>query len=539
MSSLATLKEYWRIVMLVILIVASTAAIAVPGAVIGDSPDVGAGNETVESQQASGVNLKYGLELAGGTSVRAPLTGVSAADVQVDRDDRANVSRSIASELAVEGYDVRIRYTSAERVDVATVEVYQDIDSQRLAAALENTSADTSEMELSDDLSEATYDEAEATLRARIMQTGLSGGQVTQSVSTNGDRYLVVKVPNEDQQEVLDLIGKRGLLRVDGVYPVEAGNGTYEYESETIVTQSDIHSVGQIDESNGQPGVPVTLTDEGAKRYVEFLDANGYLTEEGIGNCAVRGGGASNLETRGFCLLTFQDDEFMHGGGISSGLADQMKSGQFYQSPTIVMITEDRNEARELQVTLRAGAMPASVDVDRGTVQYLSPSQASEFKLYSLLIGLLTVLAVAGSVAYRYRDPVVAAPMTLIAMSEVWVLLGFVALVQLPLDLSHIAGLIAVVGTGVDDLIIIADEVMAGGDISTKRVFESRFKKAFWVIGVAAITTIVAMSPLAALSLGDLQGFAIVTIVGVLIGVLITRPAYGDILKWIVDRRGR
>jgi len=39
------------------------------------------------------------------------------------------------------------------------------------------------------------------------------------------------------------------------------------------------------------------------------------------------------------------------------------------------------------------------------------------------------------------------------------------------------------------------------------------------------------MSPLAVLSLGDLQGFAIVTIVGVLIGVLITRPAYGDVLR--------
>jgi len=36
------------------------------------------------------------------------------------------------------------------------------------------------------------------------------------------------------------------------------------------------------------------------------------------------------------------------------------------------------------------------------------------------------------------------------------------------------------------------------------------------------------------LSLGDLTGFAIVTIVGVLIGVLVTRPAYGDILRHLV-----
>jgi preprotein translocase subunit SecD len=40
-----------------------------------------------------------------------------------------------------------------------------------------------------------------------------------------------------------------------------------------------------------------------------------------------------------------------------------------------------------------------------------------------------------------------------------------------------------------------------------------------------------AMSPLAYLSLGDLRGFAIITILGVLIGVLITRPAYGNILR--------
>jgi len=106
--------------------------------------------------------------------------------------------------------------------------------------------------------------------------------------------------------------------------------------------------------------------------------------------------------------------------------------------------------------------------------------------------------------------------------------------VSLPLDLSHIAGFIAVIGTGVDDLVIIADEIMQQGDVSTSRVFESRFRKAFWVIGAAAATTIVAMSPLAVLSLGDLQGFAIVTIVGVLIGVLITRPAYGDILRILV-----
>jgi preprotein translocase subunit SecD len=78
---------------------------------------------------------------------------------------------------------------------------------------------------------------------------------------------------------------------------------------------------------------------------------------------------------------------------------------------------------------------------------------------------------------------------------------------------------------------------MSEGEVNSRRVFQSRFRKAFWVIGAAAATTIIAMSPLAVLGLGDLQGFAIFTILGVLVGVLLTRPAYGDILRELLTER--
>ena len=77
----------------------------------------------------------------------------------------------------------------------------------------------------------------------------------------------------------------------------------------------------------------------------------------------------------------------------------------------------------------------------------------------------------------------------------------------------------------VDELIIMADEILQRKQkVETGRIFRNRFRKAFWIIWMAAGTTIIAMSPLAVLSLGDLQGFAIVTIFGVLIGAGITRP---------------
>jgi len=201
------------------------------------------------------------------------------------------------------------------------------------------------------------------------------------------------------------------------------------------------------------------------------------------------------------------------------------------------MGAQNQQDAQSLSVNLQAGSLRAPLDFGESQVYSIEAAHADQFKQYSLLIGLLSVFTVSGVVYARYTDTRVALPMIVTALAEVVVLLGFAALIRMPLDLSHVAGFIAVVGTGVDDLVIIADEVMDEGDVSSERVFQSRFRKAFWVIGAAAATTVVALSPLAVLSLGDLRGFAIITILGVFIGVLITRPAYGDILRRLLTDR--
>ena len=178
-------------------------------------------------------------------------------------------------------------------------------------------------------------------------------------------------------------------------------------------------------------------------------------------------------------------------------------------------------------------SIPTTLDFQQSTVQYTQPSVAQDFKTFSVITGLVAVLAVATVVFARYRELRVAIPMVVTALAEVLILLGFAAAVGMALDLSYIAGFIAVIGTGVDDLVIIADEILQS-EVKTGRVFRSRFRRAVWVIGAAAATTIIAVSPLAVLSLGDLQGFATITIVGVVIGVLITRPAYDNILRTLL-----
>jgi preprotein translocase subunit SecD len=262
------------------------------------------------------------------------------------------------------------------------------------------------------------------------------------------------------------------------------------------------------------------------------MRSNGFTSPEGVSAC-----GEGVPTEREYCIVTVLDGTVVFEASMGPDLARGIESGDFERDQSFVTTAENRSAATELRLNLQAGALPTSLDFDRGTESFISPALAENFKLYSLITGLVAVFAVVVVVFFRYGDPKVAAPMVVTALSEVAILLGFAAAVGMALDLSHIAGLIAVIGTGVDDLIIIADEVMAQGDVSSARVFRNRFRKAFWVIGAAAITTIIAMSPLAFLQLGDLRGFAIVTILGVIVGVLVTRPAYGDILRSLLTDR--
>jgi len=60
-------------------------------------------------------------------------------------------------------------------------------------------------------------------------------------------------------------------------------------------------------------------------------------------------------------------------------------------------------------------------------------------------------------------------------------------------------------------------------------------KKAFFVIFSAYAATVAAMIPLFKAGAGLLTGFALITIIGVSIGVFITRPAFGAILEILME----
>jgi preprotein translocase subunit SecD len=531
-------RDNWRVFLLVIFLLISAFALFSPTLAADDGGEGGnvAGGSNV-------TNLQYGLELSGGTRVRAPLVGVTAEGVDFGGDEPRTVEQNVASELenaspadVIARAEARPGGQSTAQPQSSpgnTVEVTAEgITTDDLAAALAAAEYDHETVRAG--VTETTREEVVRILQNKINEAGLSGGTVQQVTTAQGDNYVLVEVPNQDASSVRDLVGERGTVVIEAYYPTENGSS---YARDVVLQQEDFQSIGTAQESDaGGAYVPVTVSESVAPDFQTAMQDTG-LAQPGGTRCTYQ----ADTESTEPCLLLVVNGEVTNAFGMSPGLADSMRSGEWAGNPVFQLQTTNVSEAQEVSINLRAGALPAQLDFSResgGTTSYISPSQGADFRFNSLLTGIIAVLAVSGTVFARYRDVRVAAPMVVTALSEVVILLGFAAGIGYPLDLSVIAGFIAVIGTGVDDLIIIADEVMAEGQIDSRRVFQSRFRKAFWVIGAAAATTIIAMSPLAILSLGDLQGFAIFTILGVLVGVLITRPAYGDILRSLttVDR---
>ncbi len=530
---IGTIRKHWRITLLVVLVLVSGVVLLAPA--FGSDDGSAAGGERVAATGPT--NLQYGLELAGGTRVRAPLAGLTAEGVSVDAGQEAEVESEIAEELGINGRDVNA-YSGETGDEEGRIEITTDtVSEEEFAAALRAVDREVDGDTIRRGVTEDTVDDAVDVLEEKIQRSPFATGDVQKATSSTGEHFVVVEVPGEDRETVIDLIEDRGFVQVYAHHPTEEG-----YENTTAIQPDDIQSVGDPqDEPPYGPHISITLSEEGGEQFSQVMRETGF-TQEGVGTCTwprtENGGFEQNPADPGYCLVTAVDGEVVYAAGLSENLAASMESGTYANDPSFVISGQSIDDVRDLRVNLLAGETPAPLDVEAGTQYYLEPSLAQEFKLYSLVTGLLAVLAVSGIVATRYGRPRIAIPMIITAAAEVFLLLGFAAAVGYPLDLAAIAGFIAVVGTGVDDLIIIADEILQEGDVSTGRVFESRFRKAFWVIGAAAATTIIAMSPLAFLSLGDLTGFALFTIVGVLIGVLVTRPAYGDILRVLltIDR---
>lgn len=337
-------------------------------------------------------------------------------------------------------------------------------------------------------------------------------------IRTVGDNYIMVDLAGMDMTTAREIAAKPGKFEIRiQVQKNETVHVLYGTEIRKVdPIQKESIRVAGATEKVDKWGVPFELSDEGA---------------QALRDAAIQYGAVTNPESH--YLSMYLDEKLVFDAPLDRELAKNIKS---VPVKTLVASTgqgdEGQRKARELQIHLSAGALPVNVEVV-GSGQ-VSADLGEKFKEQVAIAGIIALVIVAFAIYFRYRQPNIIIPMLVTSFSEVLIILGFTAIVGFQLDLPTITGIIAVIGTGVDHLIIITDEVLAGGAMPPDKVYKSRLTKAFAIIMAAAATVVIAMSPLLIMGFGALKGFAVITIIGVLIGVGIARPAYAVIIQGLL-----
>lgn len=378
-------------------------------------------------------------------------------------------------------------------------------------------------------LKPATADEAQILdmidlIEQRLNVFGVSDISIRNSQDLEGTNYIITEIAGASKEEVLDLVAKQGK------FEAKIGN-------EVVFTGGkDIKSVCRSGECSGIPMQQgcgqssdgwscqyffrVDISHESARKHADLtadLDViDGYLSEK---------------------LDLYLDDELVNSLYISEGLQGDVSTSFTIQGPGSGLteeaaIRDALDSMKKMQTLLITGSLPFSVDVER--VDVISPTLGENFFSSALFAIVLAIFAVGGVIFARYRRASISIPIIITGLSEVFIILGFAGLIRWNLDLAAIAGIIAAVGTGVDDQIVITDEVMYGRRNEEKWL--QRMKNAFLIIFAAYFTMVVAMLPLWYLGAGVLRGFALTTIVGVTIGVFVTRPAYAKMIEILMEK---
>jgi preprotein translocase subunit SecD len=173
----------------------------------------------------------------------------------------------------------------------------------------------------------------------------------------------------------------------------------------------------------------------------------------------------------------------------------------------------DLNEANLLEIVLKAGALPAPVDIiEERTVGPSLGEDSINKGLLSVILGYVLV-GIFMVIYYRKAGTIAAAALTFTILFILGVLAGFNATLTLP----GIAGIILTIGMAVDANVLIFERIreeMSTGK-TIKASIDSGFSRAYSAIIDSNITTFFTGIILYQFGTGPIQGFALTLMIGI------------------------
>jgi preprotein translocase subunit SecD len=185
------------------------------------------------------------------------------------------------------------------------------------------------------------------------------------------------------------------------------------------------------------------------------------------------------------------------------------------------------DQVKGIQSILKGGALPIQISI--GSKTTIPAPLGSEFLKLSVIGLFISMIAISLLVSFRYRKMNILLPIVAISVSELIILLSVLG--SFTIDLAAMAGIIAAIGVGVDAQIVITDELLK----KSSGTQQERLENAFGIITTNVTVAIFAMVPLLFSGMVEIIGFAISTILGALLGLLISRPSYAALVQNIAE----
>ena len=318
-------------------------------------------------------------------------------------------------------------------------------------------------------------------------------------IQRQGTEHILVQLPGvTDRERALKLIGQTALLEfqlvsdsqrllqqaIDGTVPPnhrlsEEDNAPILLETDQALTGTILADAWVEAGELGLPEVSFRLTKDGAKAF-------GRLT-------------ATNINRR---LAIVLDGKVKSAPVIQSRITDAGRiTGRF-----------TREEAHDLAIVLRAGALPAPIVVEEErTVGPTLGRDSIRAGLMAVAVGL--TLVVAFMAGYYFLAGVIA---IIALLLNILLVLGGLGYLQATLTLPGIAGMILTLGMAVDANVLIyeriREELRAGRPLSVS--IAAGYEKAFSAIFDSNVTSVIAAGFLYWFGTGPIRGFATTLIIG-------------------------
>jgi len=462
--------------------------------------------------------INLGLDLQGGMHLVLEVDTEKALESTIER-----IRLEIRNLLKKE----RIRFLNIERVNGAKISVRlqgkDNIDGfERILnkefkdLRLVSRSTDDGVLSIVMDLPEEETDhikklatrQALETIRNRIDQFGVS----EPDIRLQGEKRILIQLPGiKDTQRAKDLIGKTALLEfklVDETHDVNAardGNiplgseiltqitkspdtnreikNYFLIKKQTLLTGANLTDARvQIDSQFNEPYVSLTFDRKGGRIFAK-------ITEE-------------NVKKRLAIVL----DNHVYSAPV---IQEKITGGEARITGNFTM-----EEAKDLAIALRAGALPAPVKIlEERTVGPSLGSDSINKGLVSVCVG--GILVIIFMVIY-YKGSGFIADLALIL--NIVLIAGGLAAFQATLTLPGIAGIILTIGIAVDANVLIFERIREelGIGKTPRAAVDAGYKKATLTILDANVTTLIAALVLFQFGTGPVKGFAVTLSLGVI-----------------------